>query len=107
MAFARSSHTLTVLKDGRVLAVGGFGKEGGIGQASVEIYDPSLDSWSPAASMTIVRIAHTATMLRDGRVLVAGGFGSLGEGGFLALESAEVYDPSSDTWSPSSTADSR
>jgi N-acetylneuraminic acid mutarotase len=98
---ARYDHTSTVLPDGRVLVVGGFGGEpdttnasGGV-LASVEIYDPASGGWSAAASMPVARRAHTATLLNSGVVLVAGG-----HSGSATLNTAQVYDPATDTWSP-------
>jgi hypothetical protein len=44
--------------------------------------------------MRDARLKHPAVLLQDGKVLVAGG---LGQSGFLT--SAELYDPSSGTWS--------
>jgi uncharacterized repeat protein (TIGR01451 family) len=66
--------------------------------ASAEIYDPALGTWSPTASMSIVRGQHTATLLSDGRVLVSGG---PEEGGISPPppSSAEIYDPVLGTWS--------
>ena len=40
------------------------------------------------------RRLHTATVLADGRVLVAAGIGSSGW-----LNTAEIYDPATNTWS--------
>jgi hypothetical protein len=45
------------------------------------------------------RLFHTATLLADGRVLLAGGQGSNGS----ALDTAEVYEPKTDTFSPTSS----
>ncbi|MCL7487517.1 MAG: kelch motif-containing protein [Desulfobulbaceae bacterium] len=51
--------------------------------------------WFPAQALDTERSYHTAILLGDGRVLVAGGYNSSAG----ALNSAELYDPSTDTWS--------
>ncbi|MCB8991086.1 MAG: hypothetical protein H6664_07115 [Ardenticatenaceae bacterium] len=94
MTVARYVHTATLLSDGRVLIVAGYGPGGY--QTSVELYDPTSDSWSAAASLTVSRYNHTATLLPNGNVLVVGGYG----GSFGAyLTSVELYDPVADSWS--------
>ena len=90
--------TLTLLADGRVLATGGQepGDNGAL-VASAELYDPNTGEWSATGSMTTARSGHTATLLADGTVLVAGSRGL--DGVANAEASAELYDPSSGTWS--------
>jgi hypothetical protein len=67
LATARSGHTATLLADGRVLITGGDAS------SSVEIYDPSTESFAVTGNMSSARSGHTATRLSDGRVLVFGG----------------------------------
>ena len=81
------------LQDGRVLLSGG-GADDGSGPllASIEIFDPSTDSFTSGGSMTSARYAHTSTVLRSGKVLITGG----GKGPSVpttALASTEIYDP--------------
>jgi hypothetical protein len=94
MIEARFGHTATLLVDGNVLVAGGF--SGGGTLASAELYDPSSRSWTATGTMIEARVGHTATLLADGRVLVAGGSSSGSSSDPLA--SAELYDPSSGSW---------
>ena len=55
--------------------------------------------WSATGGMTEARRGHTATLLSDGKVLVAGGRLGPDRNGAAAATSAELYDPSSGTWS--------
>ena len=60
----------TLLRDGRVLVVGGGADVG----TSAELYDPATDTFAPTGAMTVGRGGfHTATLLKDGRVLLTGG----------------------------------
>src|SRR3990172_7495312 len=90
-------HTATLLRDGTVLVVGGYGS-GDRPTASAELYDPVTGVWTATGNMTVARTLHTATLLRGGSVLVAGGFNFEGVGGPGALATAELYDPATGTW---------
>jgi N-acetylneuraminic acid mutarotase len=97
----RWGHTATLLRDGRVLVTGGAMATGCCERtalSSTEIYNPVSNTWTPGRSMGTVRYSHTATLLADGRVLVVGGNGGLPPRTQLA--SAEIYDPSTDAWTP-------
>jgi len=89
-------HTATLLPDGRVLVAGGPPNGRDNGSPTAELYDPGTGKWTLAGNMDRVRLGHTATLLPDGRVLVAGGYSEGGSSNSTA--SAEVYDPSSGSW---------
>lgn len=92
---ARSSHTATLLGNGKILVTGGMGPDGRP-LASAELYDAKADAWSQTGSLATARTSHTAALLSNGKVLVAGGRGPDGR----PLASAELYDPMAGTWSP-------
>lgn len=104
MGSARESYTATVLNDGRVLVAGGGDRTCSTGcgpYATAELYDPASGTWSPAASMISPRLNHTAIRLRDGKVLVTGGgSGCNPDCGISVHATAELYDPASNTWTP-------
>ncbi|MFZ3495477.1 Kelch repeat-containing protein [Streptomyces sp. 5.8] len=98
---ARRLHSLTVLADGRVLAVGGIpGPQAYPPPAltTVELYDPATRTWTPTGGLNEARYGHSATLLSDGRVLVAGGERPRSPGTPGTLASAEVYDPVTAAW---------
>jgi len=93
LAEARFVHTASVLADGRVLVVGGFGESGSDEQgpiplASAEAWDPATEWFGPAGSLREARVYHTGTALPDGRALVVGGFDEDEE-----FTSPEVWSP--------------
>src|SRR5215472_4271380 len=68
MHVPRTGHTATLLKDGKVLIVGG-------GDATAELFDPATGTFSFTGPPIAGRLHATATLLSDGRVLIAGGLG--------------------------------
>jgi Domain of unknown function (DUF1929)/Fibronectin type III domain len=98
MNMARVYHTLTMLADGRVLAVGG---EATSSQANVttgvlptEIWDPGTEKWTMGAPISAARNYHaTAVLQPDGTVLVAGG-GHEDNGTDPGQFSSQIYSPS-------------
>jgi hypothetical protein len=89
----RSRHTSTLLPNGKVLIVGGFGINTP-SYSSVELYDTSSETFTATGSMGVSRNGCTATLLLNGKVLIAGGANSTTGG----VSSAELYDPSTGTF---------
>ena len=76
MSQRRSGHTLTLLPDGRVLAVGGLEPQDDGDytiHSTTEIFDPVTNTWSPGPELSHPRASHSATLMPDGSVLIAGG----------------------------------
>ena len=96
----RWGHTATLLPNGKVLVVGGYGGNRPLNgpELSAELYDPVTGSWSVTGGLGMPRSGHTPTLLPNGKVLVAGGADSLGSD--PSLNSAELYDPNTGQWSP-------
>jgi hypothetical protein len=90
---ARSGHTATLLADGKVLIAGG-------GVAGTEVFDPGTGKFTAAGDMALARYGATATLLANGKVLVTGGCGTVAapDGHLPRLTSAELYDPSTGTF---------
>jgi uncharacterized repeat protein (TIGR01451 family) len=101
MGTARYQAAVVRLGDGRVLVAGGDSASDGP-HMSAELYDPDPDAWEPTAeTMDDKRAALTLTLLDDGKVLAAGGYESASlETGVVAVNTAEIYDPVLDTWTP-------
>jgi hypothetical protein len=98
MAMPREDHTATLLEDGRVLIVGG-NDVGAHTTLTAELYDPSTGGFTATGSLGTARGFHTATRLPDGRVLIAGGDVAAWSDSGPFLASAEIYDPTTGTFS--------
>lgn len=94
MTVARLGHAAVVLKDRRILLVGGWSGSSGV-TSTAEIYDPATHRFSRSGNMTVARGECTATLLQDGRVIVTGGV----DRDQRALSSAEIFDPGSNSFS--------
>lgn len=93
MSVARSAHTTTTLRDGRVLILGGFTGETHADK-SAEWYDANSGRFHALSRMITPRHSHSATMLRDGTVLIAGGYESDG----VVIPKVELFDPASNSF---------
>lgn len=95
MLEGRSGHSLNLLPDGRVLVAGG--QNLATMRASTEIWDPATLAFTAGPSMSTPRGGHVAVSLADGRVLVAGG--ATWTDSPVAAQSAEIYNPATNSWS--------
>ena len=93
LAEPRAHAAALLLPDGRVLIAGGEGAGGPLSTSEVLTQEGIMET---AAPMRFARSGHQAVLLATGKVLVLGGIGSDG----ATLESAEIYDPVDDSWSP-------
>lgn len=94
MLRARGWHSAVVL-DGKIYIIGGAdspsGPSGGVQIRTVDVYDPSTDSWSQKGNIPRSRICDGSASMVDGKIYAFGGWG----GEYRAHE----YDPVTDTWS--------
>jgi len=95
---ARTGHTATLLANGKVLVAGGY-DDAGPPLNSEELYDPATGTWRSAGRLNSIRFGHTATLLPNGKVLIAGGVNRFFPPPVSGINSAELYDPATGTWS--------
>jgi N-acetylneuraminic acid mutarotase len=99
MITGRATATSTLLGDGDVLVAGGTtDPQGDTALASAELYDPAKGTWAATGALTGPREGASATLLPDGDVLEAGGSDPTGTPAADPLATAELYDPTIQTW---------
>jgi len=76
---------LTLLADGLVLLTG---------NDTAKTFNPQTTVWRPIATPAISRLYHASVGLADGRVMLVGG---------ISAQEAEIYDPSTNSWSSGGT----
>ena len=100
MTISRMWHQALLLANGRVLVHGGSLSDSSDDARLAEIYDSETGTWTPTASTTMQWPA--LALLADGRVLAAGGSDGFVPSGddvnVAAVAFAEIYDPSTETW---------
>jgi hypothetical protein len=100
----RAYHQATLLTctgpcsyNGKVLITGGddgtVGNTAGTTFATTFIFDPATNTLSAGPDMSTARDSHSATALAAGRVLIAGGEQMSAPSTYVALNSAEIFDP--------------
>jgi len=97
MANRRVYHKLTMLADGKVLALGGQPQSdaGNVtsGVLDAEIWDPATGDWTTVAPAGAARNYHsTSVLMPDGRVLFAGG-GHVKSANEAGRKTAQIYSP--------------
>jgi hypothetical protein len=90
MHVPRAGHQTVLLKNGKVLVLGGTVDDTDKHSKTAELYDPGTGKFTLSGSMQSARMSGSATLLTSGKVLVAGGLD-----GREQLTSMEIYDPSS------------
>lgn len=96
-------HSLTVLADGRVAAVGVRRTANASEPSAAEIYDDRPEGWTTAGSPRTVRSMSQVLPLPDGRLLVAGGREEDPDtaedlDAWCQVPRTDLFDPSTGSW---------
>jgi hypothetical protein len=103
MTQPRCHHSATLLPNGEVLVAGGADSLDNSPDTTdtAELYNPTTGTWQTAGSLKTSRASQVA-LLENGQVLVAGGYNT-SNGTTTGLASAQPYDLSTGSWSPTAS----
>ena len=90
--YARMHHNAVLLPDRTVFVCNGsaHGEDGAQATRIAEIYNPATNTWTVAATSSVIRLYHAvALLLPDGRVVAAGGNPDRG----VEERQLEIYSP--------------
>ncbi len=101
MHTTRAYHTAIVLKNGKVLVMGGQ-VDSTQYTSTAELYNPATGTWTDTGSSGAGFDDYhgcPATLLTDGQVLIAGGnYRNFSGGLSIFFSSAQLYNPTNGTW---------
>jgi len=92
------SYTVTKLKDGRIMVIGGFKFQFNGDPTQIysecDIYDPIMRNGQKQLQCLKNRYGHASKLIKDSDILVTGGFNHIDK----ELKECEIYSPDSNTW---------
>jgi len=98
MTTPRYAPAVASLPDGRVLIAGGY--DGSQDVAGAVTFNPKTGAFSPVGSLATARDSAFAVRLPNGKILVGGGNASENPISERTLNSTEIFDPKTNTFSP-------
>jgi hypothetical protein len=91
MNIARWDHMAILLRNGKVLVVGGSTRKES-DSTSAELYDPTTEKWIVTGSLNHTHRSAQAVLRSDGKVLMPGGWDG------RKITDDELYDPATEKW---------
>lgn len=89
------NHCALVYLDGEIYVIGG--RDASTDYGLVQIYNPTANSWREGPPLQRPRAGHAAVVVND--VIYVLGGERINSEDFSVLDSVEVFDPSTETWS--------